>query len=64
MDEMFEELNDFYMGDHEGRNDINGKNNNNTQQQQLINIIEAELLFYKEEPTIRLYNKGEGMRMV
>jgi hypothetical protein len=33
IDEMFKELIDFYMGDVEGRNDINGNNNNNIQQQ-------------------------------
>jgi hypothetical protein len=62
MDAMFKELNNFYMGDIEGRNDINGNNNYNIQQQQWVNAIEAELLLYTEEPTIRLYNQG-GMGM-
>jgi hypothetical protein len=42
IDAMFGELNDFYMGDVEGRNAINGNSNNNIQQQQWVNVIEAE----------------------
>jgi hypothetical protein len=57
MDAMFEKLNDFYAGDREGRNDID-ENNNIIQQQQWVNVIEAELLLYKEEPPIRLYHQG------
>jgi hypothetical protein len=54
MDAMFEELN------REGRNDINENNNNNIKHQPWVNVIEAELYLYREEPPIRLYNQGGG----
>jgi hypothetical protein len=46
MDAMLEELNGFYMGDNEGRNDME-TNNTNIQQQQRVNVFKAELLLYK-----------------
>jgi hypothetical protein len=58
IDAMFKELNDFYAENLEGRHNINENNNNNIQQQQRVNVIKAELLLYKEEPAIRLYQGG------
>jgi hypothetical protein len=65
LDVMFEELNQYYMGQQQGQNladellaDDAANNNNNNRDQHRINIVNAELLLYQQEPSIRLYKEG------
>jgi hypothetical protein len=59
MDIMFHELNEYYMVEQQGnyRADIQEGNNNNNREQHYINLVEAELLLYQQEPSIRLFKE-------
>ncbi len=52
---MFEELNDYFKEELQCRNheENNNYNDNNNEEQQCENVINSELLLYKQEPSIR-----------
>jgi hypothetical protein len=64
MEIMFEELDNYFEEEHQGRNqeeNNNNNNNNNNEGQQHEKLIFAELPLYKQEPSIRLSNEdGSG----
>ncbi len=51
---MFEELNDYY-NEYERLDPNQAGEHNNNNEQQLLNVINAEILLYQQEPPIRLY---------
>jgi len=57
---MFKELNDYYDEEDQRNNAQQAGKNNNNEQQRHLNVINAELLLYQQEPSIRLYNTIEG----
>ncbi len=57
---MFQELNDYYDEVDQRNNAQQAGKNNNNEQQRHLNVINAELLLYRQEPSIRLYNTIEG----
>ena len=56
---MFEELNDYY-NEYERLDPNQAGEHNNNNEQQLLNVINAEILLYQQEPPIRLYSTIEG----
>jgi hypothetical protein len=56
---MFEELNDYFEEELQGRH--HKENDNNNEEQQHENVINAELLQYKQEPSIRI-SKEDGSK--
>ena len=63
IDMMFDDLNESYIVEQQqqghNRADKQVSMNNNNWEQHCINLVEAELLLYQQEPSIRLY-KEEG----
>jgi len=62
LDMMFDDLNEYYMEQQQqqGHNAADAQEalNNNNLEQHRINLVEAELLLYQQEPSIRLYKEG------
>jgi hypothetical protein len=61
LDTMFEELNEFYMGQQQRQNQAVElvADDADVREQHRFNLVNAELLLYRQEPSIRLY-KAEG----
>jgi hypothetical protein len=64
LDMMFDDLNEYYMEQQQQQRhnaaDAQVALNNNNLEQHCINFVEAELLLYQQEPSIRLYKEDSS----
>jgi hypothetical protein len=62
LDAIFEELNEYYIGQQQGQNlaaELVDGDDADIREQHRFNLVNAELLLYRQEQSIRLY-KAEG----